>query len=523
VSGGGVADVEDLQPLIAEPAVEATAGADGRSEGEGSREEGLMEGSPAASAGNLGKIEHVVVLMLENRSFDHMLGYLSLEGGRSDIDGLRPGMTNSYGGRDYPAHRLAETMIKSEKWDPNHSAKATDHQIGDGAMDGFAASYGEALKGRQVPDPDPGLAMGYFGAEQVPVYDHLAAHFCVCDAWHSSVPGATWPNRLYAVAGSADGSRDDRPHPQPPIYNKASFIRHLSAAGIDWRWYSYDIGSLRAADAVEYGLDHLHHFRWVDRLKLGITTRAEELPFIDEDAPSFIEEARSGKLPPFSWIDPNFKDMNLVGSPSNDDHPPSDVKDGQELVFLVYNALASNPEVWEKTMLIVTYDEHGGFYDHVPPPEAPDDDPQNFGRYGVRVPAVVVSPWVDPGSVGKDLFDHTSIIKTVLRRFCPSELEHRSGAAALIHWLEEGHPHYMGKRVAEANNLGGLLTRSEPRQPPNRRALAEWAAHRHGGRARQLHKGEIAGGRETGLSDLQQSFLLFARNRHDEGHPPGQP
>src|SRR5436309_949113 len=163
--------------------------------------------------GGLQKIEHVVVLMLENRSFDHMLGYLSLEGGRSDVNGLRPGMKNSYGDKDYPIHRLTATRVPSEKWDPNHSAEATDHQIGDRTMDGFAASYGETLKGREVADPDPGLVMGYFGAEQVPVYDHIAAHFCVCDAWHSSVPGATWPNRLYAVAGSADGSRDDRPHP----------------------------------------------------------------------------------------------------------------------------------------------------------------------------------------------------------------------------------------------------------------------------------------------------------------------
>jgi phospholipase C len=488
-----------------------------------------MSGAGAAPIGegetmaNLDKIEHIVVLMLENRSFDHMLGYLSLEGGRSDVEGLKAGMSNSYGKRDYPIHRLEQTKVPSEKWDPNHSAKATDHQIGGGAMDGFAASYAETLKGRGVENPDPGLVMGYFGAEQVPVYDHLAAHFCVCDAWHSSVPGATWPNRLYAVAGSADGSRDDRPHPEPPIYDKASFIRHLDAAGIDWRWYSYDIGSLRAVDVAEYGLGHHEHFRWVDRLKLGIETKAEELPFIDESAPSFIEEVASGELPPFSWIDPNFKDMNLVGSPSSDDHPPSDVKDGQELVFLVYNALASNPEVWEKCMLIVVYDEHGGFHDHVPPPEAPDDDPENFGRYGVRVPALVVSPWVEPASVGKERFDHTSIIKTVLGRFCPSELRQRSGASALVHWLEEGHPHYMGKRVAEANDLGRLLTRSEPRRPPNRRALAEWVAHRHSGRARQLHKGEVTGTKKVELSDLQRGILLFERQRHDAGHPPGQP
>jgi phospholipase C len=476
----------------------------------------------AGQPGGLGKIEHIVVVMLENRSFDHMLGYLSLEGGREDVDGLRAGMSNSYAGHEYPVHRLEQTEVPGEKWDPNHSAAATDHQIGGGAMDGFAASYGETLKGREVTDPDPGLVMGYFGAEQVPVYDHLAAHFCVCDAWHSSVPGATWPNRLYAVAGQADGSRDDRPHPQPPVYDKPSFIRHLNAAGVDWRWYSYDIGSLRAVDVGEYGLGHHEHFRWVDRLKLGIKTEAEELAFIDEDAPSFIEEAKAGTLPPFSWVDPNFKDMNLVGSPSNDDHPPSDVKDGQELVFLVYNALASGPK-WDKTLLLVVYDEHGGFHDHVAPPEAPDDDPKEFGRYGIRVPALVVSPWVEAGSVGKKLFDHTSIIRTVLERFCPTELDERSEAGEVIHWLEPGHPHYMGKRVASANDLGGLLTRSEPRRAPNRRALAEWVAHRHAGRARALHEAAVAGGKGVGLSDLQQGMLGFEAELHRRGHPVGQP
>jgi hypothetical protein len=225
--------------------------------------------------------------------------------------------------------------------------------------------------------------MGYFGAEQVPVFDHLAAHFCVCDAGHSSVPGATWPNRLYAVAGQADGSCDDRPHPRPPIYDKPSFIRHLDAAGVDWRWYSYDIGSLRAVDVGEYGPGHHEHFRWVDRLKLGI--------------------------------------------------------------------------------------------------------------------------------------------KTVLGRFCPTELDERSGTGEVIHWLEEGHPHYMGKRVASATDLGGLLTRTETRRAPNRRALAEWVAHRHVRRARALHEVAVASGKEVGLSDLQQGVFGFEAELHRRGHPVGQP
>ncbi len=357
-----------------------------------------MSSSSGSDPSNLAKVEHIVVLMLENRSFDHMLGYLSLEGGREDIDGLRPGMKNSHAGKDYLVHRLEHTAVPSEKWDPNHSAAATDHQVNGGAMDGFAASYAETLKGRGIEHPDPGLVVGYFGAEQVPVYDHLAAHFCVCDAWHSSVPGATWPNRLYAVAGSADGSRDDRPHHEPPIYDKASFIRHLDASGVDWRWYSYDIASLRGVDVGEYGLGHHEHFRWVDRLKLGIKAEAEEIAFIDEESPSFIEEAKAGTLPPFSWIDPNFKDMNLVGSPSNDDHPPSDVKDGQESSSSFTTRSPQTKSSSRRRCSSSSTTSMAGFTTTCRPQQPLTTILRNRTLRG-QVPAIVVSPWVEPASV----------------------------------------------------------------------------------------------------------------------------
>jgi phospholipase C len=199
-----------------------------------------MSTDPASE--NLKKVSHIVVVMLENRSFDHMLGYLSLESGRSDIDGLAPGMANEVAGKRSEIHHLTATHIPTPLWDPDHSAAATDVQVNGGAMDGFAASFAQTLAGRKVPDGDPGMVMGYYDAADLPVYDHLAREFCVCDRWHASVPGATWPNRLYAVAGSAEGSRDDK---HPPIYDKHSFVRHLDAAGVDWRWYAYDIGTSR--------------------------------------------------------------------------------------------------------------------------------------------------------------------------------------------------------------------------------------------------------------------------------------
>ena len=132
---------------------------------------------------NLEKIDHIVVLMLENRSFDHMLGYLSLEGGRR-----------------HPVRHLETTAIPD---DPDHSARSVDLQVGGGEMNGFVASFACTLHHRGVQDGDPGRVMGYYNAADVPVYDHFARHFAVCDRWFSSVPGATWPNRLYAISGRA--------------------------------------------------------------------------------------------------------------------------------------------------------------------------------------------------------------------------------------------------------------------------------------------------------------------------------
>jgi len=475
-----------------------------------------------SEADGLQRVEHVVVLMLENRSFDHMLGYLSLEGGRSDVDGLKAGMANTSGGREYPVARLSSTHLPDERWDLDHSAAATDHQIAGGAMSGFASSYAATLRGRGVQGDNAGVAMGYFNAADLPVYDHLAEHFCVCDRWHSSVAGATWPNRLYAAAGSAAGSRDDV---KPPLYDKRSFVRHLDAAGVSWRWYSYDIGSLRCVDR-DYMLGHHEHFAYVQKLNLTLQTRIEEELFVDEDAASFLEDAARGRLPAVSWIDPNFKDLNLVGSPPNDDHPPSDVQEGQELVMLIYNALATSPQ-WEKTLLLIVYDEHGGFHDHVPPPaDPPDDDPGRFSSYGVRVPAIVVSPWVQPRSVSNVLYDHTTIVKTILKRFCPTELEKRSGVDALVHWLEEGHPHYVGKRVAAAADLGSLLCSPSARPAPDRKDLVDWVAQRHGARARRLlgdPVGMLRPAEKHAVTDLQAGIIAASQQLHKDGHPAGQP
>ena len=469
-----------------------------------------VDESDRAQAGNLEKVDHVVVVMLENRSFDHTLGYLSLSGRRPEIDGLRPGLANQYQGRTYPVHHLGATALGM---DPDHSAGAIDRQIADGEMSGFVASAAATLAERGAGDGDPGCVMGYYDGGDVPVYDHLAEEFAVCDRWFASVPGSTLPNRLYALCGVAAGSRDDRPLHVPPLYHQPSFARHLDAHRVSWRWYSFDPGTLRLADA-HYLLGHHHRFGYFS--KTGLPWKAAFDISCNPKIASFLEDAASGTLPSVSWIDPAFTNFNPLGFPVNDDHPMADIKDGQDLVLAVYDALASSPQ-WDRSLLVIVYDEHGGFYDHVPPPEAADDEPGMFGRYGVRVPAIIVSPWLEARTVSHTVFDHSSIIKTILSRFCPQALHEPPPAAGRQARLGLG-PQYPGMRVARASHLGELLTRDAPRTAPSRDALLRQAAARAGRAA----PAEPARG-DNSLNDLQQRILAARQELRRRGHPPDEP
>ena len=222
-----------------------------------------------------------------------------------------------------------------------------------------------------------------------------------------------------------------------------------------------------------------------------------------------------------SWIDPAFTNFNPLGFPVNDDHPMADIKDGQDLVLAVYDALASSPQ-WDRCLLVIVYDENGGFYDHVPPPQAADDQPEMFGRYGVRVPAIIVSPWVEPCTVSHTLFDHTSIIKTILLRFCPQALREPEPAKGRRARAGLG-PQFPGTRVAQANHLGALLTRAAPRPAPPRNALVQQASARAG----QAGAGDPAARQRAEsdhpLNDLQQRILAATRELRRRGHPPATP
>jgi phospholipase C len=405
-----------------------------------------------AVAGNLGKIDHLVVLMLENRSFDHMLGYLSL-GGRTDVNGLAPGMANfDTAHNKYAIHPLATDGRPNPTYfanDPGHGWDDVLCQLTQLSPPlpapielntGFVQNFIDQLARDSSPVKEPpGAIMGYYTAAELPVYDMLAREFVVCDSWFASIPTDTWPNRLYAMTGGTD--IDTTPSgsgvlTNPPSLSRKTVFEVLEEHGVTWKIYFSDIPFALA-------LDHLAQD----------ATYTQKMRFIQD----FFVAAESGDLPAVTWLDPRFTDVEAGGfginDAASDDHPPGDVRRGQLLVKQIYDALARSP-VWSKTLFIVTYDEHGGFYDHVTPPGTstdtdvpaaggPADDTARYRRYGVRVPTLLISPWVATGGVAKDQFDHTSLIATMLRRFCLDA---------------NGQPPPFGQRTDNANDVGRTLT-----------------------------------------------------------------
>jgi len=423
-------------------------------------------GTVTADAGqaraNLQKIDHVVVLMLENRSFDHMLGYLTIDAGRADVDGLTAECSNTF--RFAPDQEPRRFFVQPAPGtallgDPSHDAFNVTEQLA-GGMGGFVEAWAKRLEiemelGRR--HADPGLEalqaiMNYHPAAHVPVFDFIAQEFGICDRWFSSFPGNTWVNRTFAFAGqpvpaepkvkdgqtfNAAGLRTDNGFP----LQARSFFRQLSEQGVSWRFYSQDLPSLPIVD-----LDHA----------ANPVTRLSN-PF--RSLQQLLDDLARGELPQVAWLDPNFRDLQekagdlLMPLEPNDDHPPSDISQGQVLVGTVVSAVMRSP-AWAKTMLVILYDEHGGFYDHVTPETVPDEafetpqEARDFRSLGVRVPALVVSPWVGRRVVLKRTLDHTSLIKTILLRFCAG--------------LDGSIPH-VSNRVDRADHLGYILNADQPR------------------------------------------------------------
>src|SRR5499427_1350759 len=358
---------------------------------------------------SLQKIDHIVVLMLENRSFDSLLGTLypksdSFEGlngteQNPDANGTPVVVWNSPG--------TDETTMRIPNPDPGELWTDINMQLfGSSApapgqrptMVGFVQNY---LAQRQLNPQqtyDPKSVMHYFAPAQLPVLSQLAQKFAVCDHWFASAPCQTWPNRWFVHAATADGHENNDP---PHFPNVETIYNRFEQAGIgDWKIYFHDIAQAHTLLKLFLLSNHFHFYR------------------------QFQADCQRGQLPSYSFIEPQY--YSDMAHPENDQHPPSVVTLGEQLIADVYNRLRSS-KLWIKTLLIITYDEHGGCYDRVPPPSATQpetprpDQVFKFDRYGVRVPAVIVSPYVKLGTIfrppGTVPYDHTSIIATLRKRF----------------------------------------------------------------------------------------------------------
>jgi phospholipase C len=311
-------------------------------------------------------------------------------------------------------------------------------------------------------EPLPAI-MGYYNKLQLPTYDFLASQYVICDRWFAAIPTDTFPNRLYAMSGTSAGllttpSDSSFVTSGPPAYTQTTIFEVLQQYNIDWNIYFSNLPFALVFKNLCQNAQFTTRMLQVDAL---------------------VELAKTGNLPSMAWVDPKFNDVPHVPETANDDHPPGDVSLGQAFIASVYNALATSPS-WSKTLLIVTYDEHGGFYDHVEPPgtpprtDGPNDDDPNLRRYGLRVPAFVISPWVPQGEVAHTIFDHTSILRTLLLRFCETPIgaaqgpnvtaaPHGIGVPPGITAPPSVNVPSMGARVDSANDLGPLLSLDSPR------------------------------------------------------------
>jgi phospholipase C len=356
-------------------------------------------------------IEHVIVLMLENRSFDHMLGvfqkiYADLEGippqGSPRID--RDGKT----GKEYMQLPNKEQQLDPS---PQHEHRNVMLQISK-EMSGFIDDYAAVPGSKEADYP---AIMGYYPMDFLPVLHTLARNFTICDQWFCSLPGPTWPNRFFVHSATCNGHvsmPDGFYHPDIPALHQPqdTIYNRLQDKGISWGIFH---NGMSQALLLEKLWDHPLHFHPIERFYEMCQ---------NPDNPSY-------PLPQYCFLEPAFR-----GPAEDDQHPPADVMNGELLIAKVYNAVRSS-DIWNKCLLVITYDEHGGFYDHVEPPAAvpPDALTQefSFNQYGPRVPAILISPRASQ-SVNHTVFDHTSILRYICEKWDLPPLTERDKQANSI-------------------------------------------------------------------------------------------
>lgn len=386
------------------------------------------------SLGNLANIEHFVVLMLENHSFDNMLGWLYSPGNKAPYDKSPPGQPEfcglGSGNHSNPistGSKTTHSVYRLETaYDPRDKSRSLpDPDPGEGYLhtnvqlfqnetpptdgvacnQGFIIDYAAAIPADNRGDPlhqlqtDPASIMGCYDPVVPSVLTALAREFAVCDQWFCSAPTQTWPNRRFFHSATSWGDVENTPTDIFPHEYWPTLFDQLISNGNSW--YNYHQGvPLTGLLFPHLLLEHPLSFSGID---------------------TFVRHAKKGELPDYSFIEPSY-----VIEPS-DQLPPHPLWKGEELIATIYNAIFSGP-AWDKTLLIVTYDEHGGCFDHVPPPPTatPPDNHRGkydfgFDRFGVRVPTVLCSAYTRQGTIfrvdGEVAIDHTSVMKTVRKRF----------------------------------------------------------------------------------------------------------
>lgn len=346
----------------------------------------IGETEPATLGTPESVIDTVVVLMLENRSFDHYLGSLSLLEGRTDIMGLTADMANpDPQGGQVPVYHEAAPCFR----DPPHGWNASHAQFNNGMNDGFLSEFY-----RGPSDTDYKRVMGYFNREQLPILYSMADQYTVANQWFSSIMGPTWPNRFYAHAaqnGGYKGNQIDGDYSFETLYHR------LYEQDISFACYYNNLAFMMLLQDLP-GRGRLNLFE------------------------EFHEDALAGKLPKFSVIEPMYG--------RNCDHPPVHPMAGQVLMASVIDSLSKSPQ-WENSLLIITYDEHGGYFDHVAPPKTEDERAADgFDQLGFRVPTVFVGPYVKERFATNTVYNHASILALAERLWGLEPLNQRDAAAS---------------------------------------------------------------------------------------------
>ena len=362
----------------------------------------LAQQQPRRSS--LADIKHVVILMQENRSFDHYFGTLAGVRGFDDSDALKlptgqsvfyqPDAENPKG---YLLPFHLDTHSSSAQKIPSTShAWSVQHQAWNGGrMDQWLQAH------RRADGMNGPYVMGYYKRADIPFQFALAEAFTICDAYHCSVFGPTWPNRLYLMTGTIDpDARNGGPilsnNAPPGGYTWTTYPERLEQAGVSWKVYEQQ---------DDFGCNMMKYFRVFQQAKAGSPLHSKGMQFGPEG--QFEYDAMHDNLPAVSWIIP-------TGFQS--EHPAFMPADGAAFVASKIDAIAANPDVWAKTAFILNYDENDGLFDHVPPPVAPNGTVHEFAEglpigAGFRVPCILVSPWTAGGWVSSERFDHTSVLQ----------------------------------------------------------------------------------------------------------------